>query len=47
MDFFEKLTGLEIDGGSGAAEWLILILPLAVAAFFVWRRRARASRQRM
>ncbi len=33
-------------GGSGAAEWLILILPLAVAAFFVWRRRAQASRQR-
>ena len=47
MDFIEKLTGLEIDGGSGAAEWLILILPLAVAAFFVWRQRARAhSRKR-
>lgn len=46
MDFIEKLTGLEIDGGSGAAEWLLVILPIVLVAFFVWQRRTRVHRSR-
>ncbi|MBX7134524.1 MAG: hypothetical protein K1X67_17780 [Fimbriimonadaceae bacterium] len=45
MDFIEKLTGLDIDGGSGAAEWLLVILPIALVAFIVWQR-ARVHRAR-
>ncbi|HRI45283.1 MAG TPA: hypothetical protein PLL78_14045 [Fimbriimonadaceae bacterium] len=42
MDFVERLTGLELDGGTGALEWLILLAPVLLAGVLLWRRRASA-----
>lgn len=42
VDFIERLTGLELDGGTGAAEWLILVAPVLLAGMYWWRRKIRA-----
>jgi hypothetical protein len=41
MQFIEKLLGVSPDGGSGALEACILIVPILVASFAIARRRAR------
>ena len=39
MDFIERIVGISPDGGSGALEMLLLMLPgVALLAFGVWRR---------
>ncbi len=41
MDFVERLFGFSPDGGSGAFELLLLIVPIAgTLALRAWRRRA-------
>lgn len=43
MDFFERVFGLNLDGGSGVLEALWLLLPIAVIVI-VRRRRTRSRR---
>lgn len=40
MDFIEQIFGYSPDGGSGAFELLLLILPIVVVGV-LWRARAR------
>ena len=41
MDFFEKFFGIAPDGGSGAFEVLLFVIPIAGIAYLVLRRRRR------
>lgn len=45
MHFIERLFGLAPDGGSGALELLLLVLPVAGLAALWWNR-ARQARRR-
>ena len=40
VDFIEILFGLSPDGGSGAFEWLLFLIPVAgIVAIREWRKR--------
>ena len=41
MDFIEQLFGFAPDGGSGALEMLLFLLPIAGIAYLVMKRRQR------
>lgn len=45
MDFIEKIFGFSPDGGSGAFELLLFLVPMAGIAI-VFLRRKRLSRRR-
>jgi hypothetical protein len=43
MDFIERVFGVAPDGGSGALEFLyLLVLAFAVIAVWAWRARQRS-----
>ena len=45
MDFIERLFGIAPDGGSGAFEVLLFLIPIAgILILREWRRRSRESR---
>jgi len=47
MDFIERIFGISPDGGSGAFEALLFLIPIAsIIAIRLWRKRnaTRASR---
>lgn len=46
MDFIEKIFGFAPDGGSGALEFLLFVIPLAGIAYLVVRARRSRSRDR-
>ena len=47
MDFIERLFGVSPDGGSGMFEFLLFAVPLAGAAWLIWRRKkAHTARRR-
>ena len=47
MDFIERLFGVSPDGGSGLFEFLLFAVPLAGAAWLIWRRKkAHTARRR-
>ncbi|MBL8086917.1 MAG: hypothetical protein JNM85_02460 [Chthonomonas sp.] len=37
MDWIEKTTGLQLDGRTGAAEFLLVVVPLVFLLAVVWR----------
>ncbi len=39
MNFIEELFGWAPDGGTGSLEWMILLIPLAVALLVARKRR--------
>jgi hypothetical protein len=41
MDFIEKLFGIAPDGGSGAFELLLFVIPIAGLCYLALRRRFR------
>jgi hypothetical protein len=41
MDFMERIFGVSPDGGSGAFELLLFLIPAAAVAALMWRRGAR------
>jgi hypothetical protein len=43
MDFIERIFGISPDGGSGAFEVLLFLIPV-VGIFFLWERRRRNRR---
>jgi len=43
MDWIERLTGWDPDGGSGALEMLIMAVPVLVVTVFVIRTYARIA----
>jgi hypothetical protein len=44
MDFIERIFGISPDGGSGAFELVLFLVPL-VAVYFIWmRRRIKSDR---
>ncbi|HZI84299.1 MAG TPA: hypothetical protein VFF44_10320 [Casimicrobiaceae bacterium] len=45
MDFIEKIFGLAPDGGSGAFEVLLFVIPV-VGLYLLYRRRSAARRQK-
>jgi hypothetical protein len=44
MDFIERIWGVSPDGGSGALEMVLVLLPLVVAAVLIYRNRLRSAR---
>lgn len=45
MDFIEKIFGLAPDGGSGAFEVLLFVLPV-VGLYLLYKRRAGARKRK-
>jgi hypothetical protein len=45
MDFIEKIFGLAPDGGSGAFEVLLFVLPV-VGLYLLYKRRAAARKHK-
>lgn len=45
MDFIEKIFGISPDGGSGAFEFLLFLIPI-VAIYFLGRMRSRSRKKR-
>jgi hypothetical protein len=43
MDFIEKLFGIAPDGGSGAFELLLFVIPVAGLCYLALRRRFRGK----
>lgn len=42
MDFIERIFGISPDGGSGAFEFLLFLIPVVgILAFRAWRKRSR------
>ena len=39
MDFIERVFGVAPDGGSGALEFLLFLIPIVGLALVAWRRR--------
>ncbi|MCC7435408.1 MAG: hypothetical protein IT363_12045 [Methanoregulaceae archaeon] len=46
MDWIERLTGLELDGGTGTLEWALFLVPLTAAALVWWKWRQSARNRR-
>lgn len=44
MDFIEKIFGLSPDGGSGAFEVLLFLIPL-VGLYFIYRARSHKRKR--
>lgn len=44
MDFIERLFGFSPDGGSGAFEFLLFLIPLVGIVGLQWRRRRNKRR---
>jgi hypothetical protein len=44
MDFIERIFGVSPDGGSGSFEAMLLFLPFAAIAAFIWYRRGKRTR---
>jgi hypothetical protein len=44
MDFIERIFGISPDGGSGSFEAMLLFLPVAAIAAFIWYRRNKQTR---
>lgn len=44
MDFIERIFGVSPDGGSGSFEALLLFLPFAAIAAYIWYRRRNRTR---
>lgn len=45
MDWIERLTGVELDGGTGTLEWVVLLIPIGIGVL-VWRKWKQSSRDR-
>ncbi|MEY8689856.1 MAG: hypothetical protein AB9M53_08260 [Leptothrix sp. (in: b-proteobacteria)] len=41
MDFIERIFGFSPDGGSGAFEFLLFLIPIVGIVWLHWRRRRR------
>lgn len=41
MDFIESILGVAPDGGSGALEMLLMMIPM-LGLYFLYRRRSRS-----
>ena len=44
MDFIERIFGISPDGGSGAFELLLFLIPVA-GLLILWQRRRRTPRK--
>ena len=44
MDFIERIFGFSPDGGSGAFEVLLFLIPIA-GLLLLWRKRKRSRRE--
>lgn len=45
MDFIERIFGISPDGGSGAFEVLLFLIPIA-GLYVLWRVRSKSNRTR-
>jgi hypothetical protein len=45
MDFIERIFGFSPDGGSGAFEALLFLIPIA-GIYLIWRARSNARKTR-
>jgi hypothetical protein len=45
MDFIERIFGFSPDGGSGAFEVLLFLIPIA-GLYFLYKRRSNARKRR-
>ena len=45
MDFIERIFGFSPDGGSGAFEVLLFLIPIA-GIYFIYRARSKARKTR-
>ena len=43
MDFIEQIFGWSPDGGSGALEFALIVVPAAGVAILAWRKRIRVA----
>lgn len=44
MDFIERIFGISPDGGSGAFEFLLFLVPIVGIALLRWRAKRRSRK---